>query len=136
MLFPAFVEVDKDKTASGWFPNIQGCIFAGDSLEEAYEDAKTAICAHLELLADKGLNLPCAQPVEFHMAASPDDYENGRWLYVDVNMDKFDGRTERINVTLPRRLIDKIDSLVSSDTRYPSRSAFLADAARKQMTKV
>ena len=55
--------------------------------------------------------------------------------FVKVDQDKTASSWFPDNVTLPRRLIDKIDSLVFSDTRYPGRSAF-TDAARKQMTKV
>lgn len=135
MLYPAFIEVDKDGSASGWFPDVAGCIFAGNTIEETYADARSAICAHFEVLCDKGFDIPSPRSIEQHVAAEPDDYSNGRWLYVDVNMDQFDGRAERINVTLPHRLLDRIDATVKQHPDYSSRSAFLAAAARNELQK-
>ncbi|MNF18515.1 putative nickel-responsive regulator [compost metagenome] len=50
-------------------------------------------------------------------------------------MDKFDGRAERINITLPHRLLNRIDALVQQHPGYGSRSAFLAAAARNELLK-
>ncbi|MFH4316852.1 type II toxin-antitoxin system HicB family antitoxin, partial [Acinetobacter baumannii] len=41
------------------------------------------------------------------------------------------GKPEKINVTLPSRLIRKIDDNVDKDKRFKTRSAFLAAAAEK-----
>ena len=49
MLYPAFIEIDEDASASGWFPDLGGCIFAADSIEEAHADARSAIDAHFGL---------------------------------------------------------------------------------------
>ncbi|AFJ47160.1 type II toxin-antitoxin system HicB family antitoxin [Shimwellia blattae] len=135
MLYPAFVEVDKDGTASGWFPDVPGCLFAGDNMEAAFADARSAIDAHFELLSEKDLPIPGAHPMEEHVVNDPGTYTGGRWLYVDVNMDKFDGRAERINITLPHRLLERIDSTVKHKPEYGSRSAFLAVAARNELHK-
>lgn len=135
MLYPAFIEVDKDGSASGWFPDVPGCIFAGDTIEETYADARSVICAHFEVLCDKGIDIPAPHNIEQYVAAEPDDYSNGRWLYIDVDMDKFDGRAERINVTLPHRLLDRIDATVKQNPDYGSRSAFLAAAARNELQR-
>lgn len=35
-------------------------------------------------------------------------------------MDKYDGRTERINITLPHRLLHRIDALVKVNPEYGS----------------
>lgn len=50
-------------------------------------------------------------------------------------MDKYDGRTERINITLPHRLLHRIDALVKVNPEYGSRSGFIAAAARKELKK-
>jgi metal-responsive CopG/Arc/MetJ family transcriptional regulator len=39
-------------------------------------------------------------------------------------MKQFDGRAERINITMPRRLLVKIDSFVSEHPQFSNRSAF------------
>lgn len=135
MLYPAFVEVDKDGTASGWFPDVPGCIFAGNTIEEAFADARSAIDDHFELLSEKDMAIPTPHKIEEHVCADVTAYTDGRWLYVDVNMDKFDGRAERINVTLPHRLLERIDETVKHKPEYGSRSAFLATAARNELHK-
>ncbi|MCW2096702.1 type II toxin-antitoxin system HicB family antitoxin [Lelliottia amnigena] len=55
----------------------------------------------------------------------------GVFLLVEINMQQFDGRTERINITLPRRLLVKIDAFISEHPQFSTRSAFLAEAARR-----
>ena len=37
-------------------------------------------------------------------------FEKGAWATVDVSVSRFDGRAEKVNTTLPRRLLAKIDS--------------------------
>lgn len=70
-----------------------------------------------------------------HIAKDCDAYQDGQWLLVDINMDKFDGRAERINVTLSHRLLTRINSIVKQSGEYSSRSAFLATAARNELQK-
>jgi predicted RNase H-like HicB family nuclease len=135
MLYPAFIEVDTDGTASGWFPDVPGCTFAGDTIEDAFIDARSAIEAHFELLSEKEREIPTPHRIEEHANAKGSDGLNGRWLYIDINMDKFDGRAERINITLPHRLLERIDATVKRQPEYGSRSAFLAAAARDELLK-
>ena len=47
-------------------PDIPGCLSAGDTLEEAYANAKEAIEAHLETLLDEGLPLPERRTLDEH----------------------------------------------------------------------
>ena len=75
--------------------------------------------------------LPLPGNVEAHLESRPEDFIGGQWLLVDINMKQFDGRTERINITMPRRLLVKIDSFVSEHPQFGNRSAFLAEAARR-----
>lgn len=135
MLYPAFIEIDQDGSASGWFPDITGCTFAGDNVEQAYTEAKSAIDAHFELLCEKGFDIPLPQSQQYHVTTNANDYQQGVWVFVDIDMDKYDGRAERINITLPHRLLYRIDRLVKMDPEYDSRSAFLAEAARKELQK-
>lgn len=112
-----------------------GCYFAGDSLDQTFQAAKSALDAHFELLSEENQVIPRPQAVSFHLAQGNDALNGGQWLLVDINMDKFDGRTERINITLPHRLLNRIDLLVQQHPGYGSRSAFLAAAARNELLK-
>ena len=55
----------------------------------------------------------------------------GFFLLVEINMHQFDGRAERINIMLPRRLLVKIDAFISEHPKFSNRSVFLAEAARR-----
>lgn len=131
MFYPAYIHSDADGSASGFFPDVPGCFFAGDSLDDAFHDARSALTAHFEALCEMHEDLPLPGAVESHLETNPDDFVGGQWLLVDINMNQFDGRAERINITLPRRLLVKIDSFVREHPQFSNRSAFLAEAARR-----
>lgn len=57
------------------------------------------------------------------------------WLLVDIDMDKYDECAERINITLPHRLLHRIDTLFKANPEDGSRSGFIAAAARKGLQK-
>ena len=131
MFNPASIHSATDGSASGFFPDVPGCFFAGDSLDDAFQDAREALTAHFEALFEMDEALPLPGNVEVHLENHPDDFTGGQWLLVDINMRQFDGRAERINITMPRRLLVKIDSFVSEHPQFGNRSAFLAEAARR-----
>lgn len=131
MFYPAYIHSDADGSASGFFPDVPGCYFAGDSLDEAFQDARSALTAHFETLCEMQEDIPAPAVVESHLETHPEDFNGGQWLLVDINMNQFDGRAERINITLPRRLLVKIDGFVQEHPHFSNRSAFLAEAARR-----
>lgn len=137
MLYPAFVEIDTDGTASGFFPDVPGCYFAGDTPEETIADATSALNAHFELLAEKAMAIP--EPALTWRSASYPIVDGraveGVWVYISIDITRFFGRSERINISMPNLLIEKIDRTVSEDPRYTSRSHFLAEAARKVLSQ-
>jgi len=140
MFYSAFVEVDSDGSASGFFPDVPGCIFSGRNPEETMKDAESALDAHFELMAEKGMNIP--EPSQkWHFKMSPENgsgihTEDGVWIYVEVDTTKYLGKSERINITMPHLLIEKIDKAVGESSRYSSRSHFIAEAARKELSNI
>lgn len=131
MFYPAYIHTDPDGSSSGFFPDVPGCYFAGDSLDDTFQDARGALVAHFEALCELNKELPLPGSVETHLACDPQNYAGGQWLLVDINMNQFEGRAERINITMPKRLLQKIDSFVRNNPDYANRSAFLAEAARR-----
>lgn len=112
-------------------PDITGCFSAGDTLEEALRNAEEAIYSHLEILAEEGELAPVPLAVDKHLE-NP-DYQGCIWAYVDVDTSAFLGKTEKVTVTLPKLLIDKIDEVVAHGV-VKSRSAFLAESASKRLS--
>ena len=120
MLYPIAIERGTDTEAFGvTVPDIPGCFSAGDTLEEAIENVKEAISGHLEILAEDGEEIPLAS--DLAKSVDDPDYKGMIWA----------GKPEKINVTLPSRLIRKIDDNVGKDKRFKTRSAFLAAGAEK-----
>lgn len=130
MYYPVAVEEGDDTHAYGVVvPDIQGCFSAGDSFEEALENVREAIAGHLEILAEDGVDIPL--PTQAKNFVGQDEYQGYVWVMVDVDVSRYLGKSEKVNVTLPSRLIHLIDDRVQRDQRYKSRSAFLAEGAEK-----
>ncbi|QMR42946.1 type II toxin-antitoxin system HicB family antitoxin (plasmid) [Klebsiella aerogenes] len=52
---------------------------------------------------------------------------------VEVDLSEFEGKPQRINISLPDTLIKRIDNAVKGNTSYRDRSHFLAEAARHEL---
>ncbi|WP_335950085.1 type II toxin-antitoxin system HicB family antitoxin [Acinetobacter bereziniae] len=132
MLYPIAVEKGSDVEAYGVIvPDIKGCFSAGDTFEEALTNVKDAIAGHLEILAEDGEEIPLASEVNKYL--NDDDFKGFIWAVVDVDVSRYLGKAEKINVTLPSRLIRLIDDKVGKDRQFKSRSAFLAAGAEKML---
>lgn len=132
MLYPIAVEIGSNTEAYGVVvPDIPGCFSAGDTFEEALDNIKEAIAGHLEILAEDGEDIPLAS--EAGKFVSNCEFNGFIWAVVEVDVSRYQGKAEKVNVTLPSRLIRKIDDKVGKDKPYKSRSAFLAAGAEKML---
>lgn len=132
MKFLIAIEPGTDTTAYGVIvPDLPGCFSAGDTLEEAFDNAREAIDAHCEVLAEKGQNLPAPKPFAAHQADP--DFAGMLWAMVDVPVERYFGPAEKINITVPARILRKIDEYAR--THGLSRSGFLVDAAEQVMRR-
>jgi predicted RNase H-like HicB family nuclease len=107
------------------FPDFPGCISAGDSIDEARRMAQEALELHVEGMIEDGEGLPEAKSLEAIMA-DPDNADTVAFLATIPEPAK---RSVRVNITLPERLLRRIDA------RAANRSAFLARAAEKALTE-
>lgn len=132
MLYPVAIEVGNETNAFGVVvPDLEGCFSAGDSYEEALNNAKTAINGHLEMMAEDGHLPPEASDMNDLVVDS--EYVDWVWALVEVDVEPFMGKSAKINVTLPNLLTKKIDDAVSSHSAYASRSHFLQVAALNEL---
>ncbi|WP_336736770.1 type II toxin-antitoxin system HicB family antitoxin, partial [Cedecea sp. VD32] len=60
MKYPVYLHQAESGSWSGFVPDIEGCYFAGDTIDEAIDDAHGAINAHLEYQSEKGRAVPVA----------------------------------------------------------------------------
>ena len=130
LIFPIAIEPGDTQHAFGVVvPDIPGCHSAGDSLEEAYANAKEAIEAHLDTLLDEGLPTPERLTLDEHRR-NP-DYAGFTWGFVTTRNIPALKKAVRINISLPEALVQDIDTYAQA--RGMSRSAFLALAAEHEM---
>lgn len=134
MLYPIAIENGDEHHAYGvTVPDLPGCFSAGETLEEAVNNAKEAITGHIELLIELGDDIPAVSSLSALVADS--QYAGYTWALVDVNLARLLGGTEKINVTLPKSLIDRIDRCVATHPEFKSRSGFLAQVAIERIAK-
>ena len=133
MLYPIAINKGDAVTAHGIFiPDVEGCFSAADSYQDVFDNAIEAIELHLEGLVEDGEEIPLPSDISRHI--DNPEFEGMTWALVPVDVNRYLGKSEKINVTLPSRLIHLIDEKVSSNkTRYKSRSAFLAGLAEKDL---
>ena len=60
----ALVHKDKDTSYSVSFPDIPGCISAGDTFEEAIDNASVALAGHLAIMKADDEAVPSARSIE------------------------------------------------------------------------
>ncbi|GAA5784873.1 type II toxin-antitoxin system HicB family antitoxin [Chitiniphilus shinanonensis] len=131
MFYPIAIEIGGPDQAFGVeVPDIPGCFSAGDTMDEAIANAREAIDGHLAILADDNAEIPIASTVE-HYLRHP-DFAGRIWAVVEVDLARYLGKAEKVNVTLPVRLTHRIDRYVARHPQY-SRSGFLAEAALEKL---
>ena len=105
------------------FPDFPGCITAGSTLEEAFHMGAEALAGHIELLAEGGEAIPEPSGMDAVMA----DPDNRDGVAVLIPAPNLEGKTVRVNITLPERLVERIDA------KTDNRSRFLAQAAARAL---
>ena len=119
------IRKDSDSDFGVDFPDFPGCISAGTTLDEARRMALEALELHVGGMIEDGEALPVGSSLETIMA----DPENADAVAFVVTVPEAADRTVRVNITLPERLLRRIDE------RAKNRSAFLARAAEKALSE-
>jgi predicted RNase H-like HicB family nuclease len=105
-------------------PDLPGCFSAGGTVDEALNQVTEAIECHIEGLLFDGEPIPPPTSIDAHQR-SP-DYADGVWAFVSVDVTKLSGKTKRVNVTIPERLLALMDDFASQ--RGETRSGLIAQA--------
>lgn len=134
MFYPVIIHKDKDSDYGVTAPDLPGCISAGETYEEALAMVKEAIELHIEGLLEDGDEVPAPSSIE-HLQALP-EFKDGTWALVDIDLDTLMGPSERINITVPRRALRKIDAAAQlaglNRSQYLTRSALQSAGHRQQ----
>ena len=126
MRYPIAIEPGDDTHAWGVVvPDLPGCFSAGDTLDEALDNAPEAIALWLETVVEDGGPIPEPAPLGQHQT-NP-EFAGWVWAVVSVDTARVVGKAKRVNVTIPENLLARIDAAAKAEGE--SRSGLLTRAA-------
>lgn len=127
MKYPIAIEPGTRRRAWGVVvPDLPGCFSAADTgVDEAIGNAKEAIVAWIEATVDAGRPVPEPSPIE-SLRKSP-EFDGWIWAVVEVDPAILDETVERVNITLPRRVLARLDA--KARKAGATRSGFIARLA-------
>lgn len=123
MRYPIAIEPGTEMSAFGIVvPDLPGCFSAGDSLDEAMMGAEEAVAAWIDATLDAGGSIPAATNLDA-LRQNP-DYAGWAFGVVTVDLALLDDTTERINISLPRRVLKRLDAMAHA--MGETRSGYIA----------
>lgn len=126
MRYPIAIEPGDEHHAFGVVvPDLPGCFSAGDSLDEAIDNAREAIELWLETVIDDGGAVPEPRTIAEHQANPA--FSGWVWAVVAIDLAELSDKTARVNITLPARVLRRID--LAAKAAGESRSGFIAHMA-------
>ena len=131
MRYPLYLEKDKDSDYGVTVPDLPGCFSAGETIEEALENAEEAILTHIEGMLMDNETIPTPSLIE--NLKKRNSLKNVIWSVVTIDIGKLSKVVKRINVTIPENILTKIDTYAEKEGE--SRSGFLASAAMEYIAQ-
>jgi len=125
MRYPVVIHKDPDSDYGVTVPDLSGCFSAGETLDEALQEVTEAIECHLEGLLMDGESILTPHSIDYHR--SNPDYTGGVWAVVSIDLAKLSGKTTRVNITLPERVLKLMDRYAAENGE--TRSGLIAQAA-------
>jgi predicted RNase H-like HicB family nuclease len=109
MRYPIAIEPGTSSTAYGVVvPDLPGCFSAGDTLEEALAAVEEAAAAWIDAALDAGEAVP--PPSSLDALRENPDYRDWAFGVVTVSPSLLDDSIERVNISLPRRVVKRLDA--------------------------
>jgi predicted RNase H-like HicB family nuclease len=133
MRYPIAIEPGTATSAFGVaVPDLPGCFSGGDTLDEAVAAAEEAAAAWIDAALDAGEAIP--PPGSLDSLRQNPDYTG--WLFGVVSLDPalLDDTIERVNITLPRRVLKRLDALARAAGE--SRSGYIAHLTLEEPRRV
>lgn len=123
MRYPVLIEAGTDTIAFGVVvPDLPGCFSAGDTLDEAIQAAEEAATAWLDAALDAGQAIP--RPSRLDAFKDRPEYAGWTVGVITIAAALLDETIERVDITLPRRILRRLDALALAAGE--SRSEYIA----------
>jgi predicted RNase H-like HicB family nuclease len=106
--YPAVLEKGSKGTFGAWFPDFPDCVAAGRSQEEAIEKAERELSNAVDGFAERNALLP--EPTAIENIVLP---KGSRFLAFFVVGVEPPNPSERVNIYLPKKLIERADEAAS-----------------------
>jgi predicted RNase H-like HicB family nuclease len=109
MRYPVAIEPGTGDSAYGVVvPDLPGCFSAGDTLDEAMAGAEEAAAAWIDAALDAGEVVP--RPTALDGLRANPDYLGWSFGVITIDPTLLDDTIERVNITLPRRVLKRLDA--------------------------
>ncbi|MDF9787555.1 type II toxin-antitoxin system HicB family antitoxin [Polynucleobacter sphagniphilus] len=127
MKYPIAIEPGSSKTAWGVVvPDLPGCFSAADGgIDEAIEKAKEAIELWIEIALDNAKDVP--KPSLITDLQKKKEFKGFIWAIVEINPALLSDDIERVNISLPKRVLARLDAKAKSAGE--NRSGYIAHMA-------
>ena len=93
-------------------------------MQDALTASEEAILSHIEVLLMDGEPVPKQKPLEEHQ--KNEDYADGVWALLNADVSKLSGKSVRVNITLPERVLAIVDEAAKREGE--TRSGYLVRA--------
>ena len=126
MRYPVAIETGTHATAFGVaVPDLPGCFSAGNTIDEAMDNVEKAIDLWIEAALEAGREIP--PPSTLDAAKAMPEYAGWTFALVAVDPASLDDCVERVNITLPRRVLHHLDQRAKAAGE--TRSGYIARLA-------
>ena len=123
------IAIEKGSLKKSWgvvVPDLPGCFSAADSgIDEAIENAKEAIELWIEVALEKGMEVP--KPSLITDLQKKKEFKGWIWAVAEIDPALLSDEIERINITLPKRVLSRLDA--KAKKAGETRSGFIAHLA-------
>jgi predicted RNase H-like HicB family nuclease len=123
--YVAFIRKDPGSDYGVEFPDLPGCFSVGSTIEEVRAMAAEAVAGHVALLQKDGPIVP--EPSSLDALFRHADRADALMVLIDLDPSLL--RSERVNVMIPRHLLDRIDAVVGKR----GRSRFFVEVAEQRL---
>ena len=129
--YPAVFEETSDHGYSVFFPDVPGCISAAETLEEAIAMSKEALSLHLSEMINDSEEAPIVD-----LRNAKEEADGCLLVMIEPNPAIISRRTKehavRVNITLPRMLLERVDRYAKAAN--VNRSRLIAEALEHQIS--
>ncbi|MDE1497551.1 type II toxin-antitoxin system HicB family antitoxin, partial [Xenorhabdus bovienii] len=96
MIYSLFIFKTEDGF-DGYFPDVEGCFFAGNTLEESIRDAERAFEQHMEVLTEQGGYVPAPKDPSDYIHDSRLSEDGGVIALIELEPAKYESKAVKFN---------------------------------------